>query len=253
MQLYSGFPVLDRSGAQQYGEWLQRAQRSGGFVLVDKPKGWTSFDVVRFLRRLWGIRKIGHAGTLDPLATGLLILGVNAATRHLSSLQALVKQYQTTIKLGAVTATDDAEAPEQPVGPVPDLTAADLEAVLERFRGTIEQVPPAYSALKYRGQRFYELARRGQLPPASARTVHIWRLELVELRLPFVRLSVACSAGTYIRALARDIGAALGCGAYVYELRRTAIGDFRCEAAWTPQELEQLHQEHTTHARILPT
>lgn len=244
MRLYEGMPILERSTAKEYPAWLRQAQQQGAFLLLDKPRGWTSFDAVAFLRRLLALRRIGHAGTLDPLATGLLILGVGRATRMLSHFQKLPKTYTTTLKLGAITETDDAEAPEQPICSSITIGEEEFRRILERFRGTLEQVPPRYSAVKYRGRRLYELSRAGITVMPQPRTVHIYQLELLRFDPPFVSLQVSCSAGTYIRALARDIGMAAGCGAYVLELRRLAIGPYHVENALTPEEFARLVSEH---------
>lgn len=206
-------------------------------MLLDKPRGWTSFEAVLFLRRLLQLRRIGHAGTLDPLATGLLILGIGQATKKLAFFQKLPKTYSTTLKLGAITETEDAEAPEQVLCPQITLSEAEFRLLLERFRGDIEQIPPRYAAIKYRGQRLYALSRSGVEVTPQPRRVHIAELELLDFSPPYARLRVVCSAGTYIRALVRDIGIAAGVGAYVVELRRLAIGPYTVEDAITPDEL----------------
>lgn len=249
MREHGGMPILDRESVPELAAWLYRAREHGAFLLVDKPRGWTSFAVVDFLRRLLGQRRIGHAGTLDPLATGLLIVGIGRATRLLPSFQQLPKTYVTTVKLGAVTETDDAEAPEQVICPELSITELDVRRTLERFRGTIEQIPPRYSAVKQGGRRLYELARAGVPVTPRPRTVFIAELELLRFAPPYAQLRVVCSAGTYIRALARDIGATLGCGAYVTELRRLAIGPYQVEHALTPDELSSLLHSH---ARLHP-
>ncbi|GBD07559.1 tRNA pseudouridine synthase B [bacterium HR21] len=231
-------PILERSSREAYPLWLRSAQSAGAFLLLDKPRGWTSFEAVAFVRRQLR-RRAGHAGTLDPLATGLLIVGIGTATKLLTDFQQLPKTYVTTLKLGAITETDDAEAPEQVLCPEVRVTEQELQQVLERFRGEISQTPPRYAAVKYRGKRLYELARAGVQFQPLPRRVTIFELELQGMELPYVQLRIVCSAGTYVRAIARDIGTALGCGAYVVELRRSAIGEYRVEEALTPEEFTQ--------------
>ena len=209
---------------------------SSGIVLVDKPQGWTSHQVVGRLRRLLGTRKVGHAGTLDPMATGLLIVGVNRATRLLGFLAGHDKTYQATIRLGQSSTTDDAEGELSSVVAAPGLSDAEIEAAIEALRGDIVQVPSSVSAIKVNGQRAYALVRGGQEVELKARPVTVSRFDLLERRdLPdgFCDLDVVvdCSSGTYIRALARDLGAALTVqglpvGGHLTALRRTRIGDF---------------------------
>lgn len=199
-----------------------------GVLVVAKPSGMTSHDVVARVRRLLGVRRVGHAGTLDPAATGVLVVGVGRATRLLGYLTGCDKEYETTIRLGATTTTDDADGQivsRQPVDAVPD-----LEEVLTRFVGEIEQRPPAVSAVKVAGRRAYARARAGEVVVLEPRIVRIHRIELRRTRrvddLLDVDLVVACSAGTYIRSLARDIGEALGVGGHVRRLHRTRVGTF---------------------------
>lgn len=250
MSRIEGLPFLRRSTLDQLPEWLSVARSVGAFILLDKPRYWSSFDTVRFLRRLLGLRRIGHAGTLDPLATGLLILGIGRATRLLPTFQRMPKTYVTRMKLGAITATDDAEAPEQPICSELTVTEAEFRQLLERFRGTIEQVPPQYSAVHHGGKRLYELARAGISVSPLPRTVHIAELELTRWEPPFAELFTVCSTGTYVRALVRDLGAAAGCGAYVVELRRLAIGPYHVDDAVSPDELSQAIAQQ--HARLHP-
>ncbi len=235
MKQHKGMPILERSCTEAFSEWVHSARTSGAFLLLDKPKGWTSFDAVAFVRARLR-RRTGHAGTLDPIATGLLILGLGAATKVLGDFQQLPKTYRATLKLGATTDTDDAEAPERIVCPEVTVTEEEIRRQLERFRGTLRQIPPRYAAIKHQGKRLYELARAGIAVQPPARTVTISQLELHSFTPPLLELSLVCSAGTYVRALARDLGEALGCGAYVLELRRCAIGPYRVEDALTPQE-----------------
>lgn len=215
---------------------------NSGILLVDKPQGITSHDVVARTRRLAGTRKVGHAGTLDPMATGLLVLGVNHATRLLHHLVGLDKEYLATIRLGWATTTDDAEG--EPLAPASaDLLGAALEAATDealeagtrRLTGVIEQVPSAVSAVKVAGKRAYQRVRDGEQVELAARTVTVAAFELLAVRrgagFVDVDVRVECSSGTYVRALARDLGADLGTGGHLTALRRTRVGAFRIDEA----------------------
>ncbi len=208
-----------------------------GLVVVDKAPGMTSHDVVARVRRLAGTRKVGHAGTLDPMATGVLVLGVDRATRLLGHLMLTEKAYDATIRLGAVTTTDDAEGEVVSTHAVDGVREDDVRAELARFVGDIDQVPTAVSAIKVDGQRAYARVRAGEQVELKARPVTIHELVVHEIALPDVRISVRCSSGTYIRAIARDLGAALGVGAHLSALRRTAVGSFDLSVAHTLEEL----------------
>lgn len=201
-----------------------------GVVLVDKPQGWTSHQVVGRLRRLCGTRKVGHAGTLDPMATGLLIVGVNRATRLLGHLAGEGKTYSATIRLGAVTTTDDAEGEVTSTTSAAGLDLGRVSAGMSALTGDIEQVPSSVSAIKVDGKRAYALARAGEQVELKARPVTVSRFEMVGQQVvgEFLDLDVEvdCSSGTYIRALARDLGADLGVGGHLTRLRRTRIGSF---------------------------
>lgn len=210
---------------------------ASGLVVVDKPDGITSHGVVGRVRRLAGTRKVGHAGTLDPMATGVLVLGVERATRLLGHLMLTEKAYDATILLGASTTTDDAEGE---VTLTHDISGIDEQAVrtaLAEFVGDIEQVPTAVSAIKVDGKRAYARVREGEQVELKARPVTIHELVVHEVDLPSVRISVRCSSGTYIRAIARDLGAALGVGGHLTQLRRTAVGPFDLSTARTLEEL----------------
>lgn len=217
--------------------WHAELQELGGIALIDKPVGPTSFNIVHQLRKLTGIKRVGHAGTLDPLASGLLIIAFGSSTKQLDQFQGLPKSYLFTLKLGATTSTDDAAAAEENIQDISHITLADIEKVISQFTGTICQLPPAYSAIKIEGQRAYDLARNGKMPQLQERPVMVYGLAIKALELPFVTLEVWCSKGTYVRSLARDIGAALGCGAYVTQLRRTAIGQYSVHDAFALHEL----------------
>ena len=203
-----------------------------GFLNIDKPAGMTSHDVVARIRRVARQRRTGHAGTLDPAATGVLVVALGAATRLIEYVQEhTTKRYRAVVCLGATTTTDDAEGAVLATAPVPPLDAQALDGVLEQLRGPIMQVPPMYAALHHEGQRLYELARAGAVVARPARPVTIERLELLDWSPPLLTLDVVCGKGTYIRALARDLGALLGCGAHLHALRRTAVGAFVIEEA----------------------
>jgi tRNA pseudouridine55 synthase len=204
---------------------------SSGFLLVDKPEGPTSFDVVAKLRRVTGIKKIGHAGTLDPLASGLLIVAVGReATRELSHFVGLPKRYEAVVRLGAESATDDREGPITPAS-TKEPKLADVNAALQEFIGAQEQTPPQFSAVKVDGQKAYNTARRGGNTELKPRKIEIYSLLLTDYSYPLLKLTVNCSTGTYIRSLARDLGKALGTGAYLDGLRRTAIGEYSVDTA----------------------
>lgn len=198
---------------------------STGLLIIDKPLGQTSHDVVQRVRRISGVRRVGHAGTLDPLATGVLLVCLGPATRLIEYLIGHDKTYETTIRLGQTTTTYDAEGDiilERPV----NVTHSQLLTTLSTFRGAIRQVVPAYSAVKREGRPLYEAARRGEAVDPPARDVVIHALDPLAFESPFVTLRVSCSSGTYIRSLAHDLGEVLGCGGHVAALRRTAVADF---------------------------
>jgi tRNA pseudouridine55 synthase len=208
-----------------------------GFLNIDKPAGMTSHDVVAHIRRAAQQKRVGHAGTLDPAATGVLVVALGNATRLIEYVQdSTSKRYLATVQLGATTTTDDAEGAVLATATVPPLDPTALEQALEPFRGEIMQVPPMYSALHHQGRRLHELAREGLVVERAARPVTIERLELLDWASPLLTLDIMCSKGTYIRSLAHDLGESLGCGAHLQALRRTAVGAFLIEHA-TPLEL----------------
>ena len=213
---------------------------AGEVLLLDKPLTWTSFDVVRKVKNTLRIRKIGHAGTLDPLATGLLILCTGKKTKEIDQIQAQEKEYTGTFRLGQTTPSFDLETAVDDTRPFAHLTDAEIRAAAQQFVGAIQQTPPLFSAVKIDGQRAYELARKGQDAEIKAKTVAIKTFELTRIALPDVDFRVSCSKGTYIRSLARDLGAALGCGAHLTKLVRTRIGGFRLEDALTLDAVQAL-------------
>lgn len=213
-----------------------------GALLLDKPLGLSSNTALQRAKRLLGAAKAGHAGTLDPLASGLLLVLLGEATKFAGPLLDADKEYVATLKLGERTTTGDAEGEVVEKKQV-EVREHALTQVLERFTGEIEQVPPMHSALKHKGTPLYRLARRGQQVAREARRVRISELQLMEFAQPSVRLRVVCSKGTYIRVLAEDIGEALGCGAHLTALRRTASGRFRVEDAVGLESLEQMSMQ----------
>jgi tRNA pseudouridine55 synthase len=216
-----------------------------GILLVDKPKGWTSFDVVNYVRRIVASAegkkpkhtKVGHTGTLDPLATGLLVLLIGKEyTRRATELTKLDKTYEVVMKLGEVSSTGDEEGEKRAVSDTTPTREAILEA-LDTFAGQIMQTPPAFSAMKVDGQRAYKLAREGKAVELEARPVIIYKNELTSYEYPYVRFTSDVGSGTYIRSLVEDVGKMLGVGAYMSDLRRTRVGQFRLDDALTKDDL----------------
>jgi tRNA pseudouridine55 synthase len=219
----------------------------GGLIIVDKPGGMTSHDVVARIRRLARTRRVGHAGTLDPMATGVLLVGVEKATRLLGYLALTEKQYDATIRLGRSTSTDDAEGEATGTAPAGGVSAAALARAVAGLTGEIWQVPPAVSAIKVGGQRAYRLTRAGAAPDLPPRPVTVYEFTVTAVRPATgadgefldVDATVRCSSGTYIRALARDLGAALGTGGHLTRLRRTRVGGYGLDAARTLEQLAE--------------
>jgi tRNA pseudouridine55 synthase len=210
-----------------------------GILHLDKPRGMTSHDVVAAVRRLVGIRAVGHTGTLDPDASGVLVLCLGGATKFARFFEALEKTYWTVLQLGLCTDTQDATGTVTHRGEVPALSHAQLRDVLARFQGPLQQIPPMYSAVKYHGQRLYRLARQGQTVTRQARDIFVRQLDLLEHRGTHMTLSITCSKGTYIRTLGEEIGLALGCGAYVLHLQRCRVGPFALASACSFDGLQQ--------------
>ena len=227
-----------------------------GFLLIDKPAGPTSHDVVDRVRRITGQRRVGHAGTLDPFATGLLIVGVErGATREMQKLSGLDKTYVATFVLGAMSDTDDKEGKIEKVGDASSLTSEQISEAMKPFVGEIDQIPPAYAAIKINGKKMYEAARAGKPIEAPPRHVRVDRFELLEYLPPArggnegggsiehdltrIRVVIDCSSGTYVRSLARDLGKSLGVGGYAEELRRTRIGVFETKESISLKDLNK--------------
>ena len=217
----------------------ESVRRGHGLLLLDKAIGATSQTAVSRVKWLLGARKAGHTGTLDPLATGLLPICVGEATKFSHLLLESEKSYEATIRLGITTTTGDLEGETISVSPV-DVDRPRVQEALARFVGEIDQVPPMFSAIKHQGRPLYKLARQGITVPRVPRRIHVRELALMELDGTTVRISVTCGKGTYVRVLAEDIGNALGCGASLAALRRTAVGSFRVSDAISLDELEQL-------------
>lgn len=209
---------------------------------IDKPLGWTSFDAVKRIRgavqRRLGVKKfkVGHAGTLDPLATGVLVVCTGRATRRIAELQEGLKEYMADLTLGATTPSFDLETEIDATYPFEHVTRESVERILPDFTGIVMQVPPVFSAVKVDGKRAYNFARKGKDVELKAKPLEIKELEILEFDPPLLRLRVLCSKGTYIRALARDIGNALGSGAHLSALRRTRVGDFTAANCWSLDE-----------------
>ncbi|MDP4509437.1 tRNA pseudouridine(55) synthase TruB [Nonomuraea turcica] len=215
-----------------------------GLIIVDKPADWTSHDVVAKMRRIAGTRRVGHAGTLDPMATGVLVIGVEKATRLLGHLMLTEKVYETTIRLGVSTNTDDAEGEVIAIASAAGVTAAEIHKGVAALTGEIMQIPPQVSAIKVNGQRAYKMARAGEAVELSARPVTVRGFDVLDIRVHDdvvdVDAVVTCSSGTYIRSLARDLGASLGVGGHLTRLRRTRVGPYDLSLA---RSIEQLAEE----------
>lgn len=220
-------------------EFSKTAFEEGQVLLIDKPLQWTSFDAVRKIRNLIRIKKVGHAGTLDPLATGLLIVCTGKFTKRINEYMAQEKEYTGHFTLGATTPTYDLESEPGDIKSIDGITNEAIHAATAAFTGEILQVPPAHSAIKVDGKRVYELARQGKEVKLDPRKITIHLFEITAINLPEVTFRVVCSTGTYIRSLANDFGAALGCGAYLSSLRRTRIGTFPVDDAMSITGFEE--------------
>lgn len=210
-----------------------------GIVPVLKPKGPTSHDIVAEVRRAVGARRVGHAGTLDPLASGVLVIGIGSATKRLNDEMLKEKEYEAVIKLGATSTTDDEEGDKTAVAVDAVPTEDAVRAVLKEFIGEISQVPPQFSAIKIKGKPAYQTARAGGAVPLEARPVRIFDIELLSYTWPYLAIRVRTGPGVYIRSLARDIGSRLGCGGYIEELVRTRVGDFHITDAIPAADIKE--------------
>jgi tRNA pseudouridine55 synthase len=226
--------------------------QTGGIFVVDKPTGLSSAGLVAAVKRALGVRKAGHAGTLDPLATGVMICCVNQATKLARFFLGGGKRYEATLFLGVETDTQDATGSETATCEVPDFSEAEIGAALAHFEGDIEQAPPVYSALKHRGVPLYRLARRGKPVQKPPRQVHISAIRLLSVALPEIRFEVTCSAGTYVRTLCADIGGRLGCGGHLKQLRRTAACGYDIDEAVSLETLKQMAGAGKAFERMIP-
>ena len=213
---------------------------AAGVLLVDKPQGITSHDVVAKMRRVFKMKKIGHAGTLDPMATGLLLILVGKATKASQYLMSMDKEYTGTVRLGEVTDSQDADGEIVMTKAVPDLAESDIAKEMKSFMGDQYQTPPMFSAKKINGQKLYNLARQGKEVAREPRVIHVSRFDLTEYNLPEFSFIVRSSKGAYIRTLAHDLGDRLGCGGHLSALRRTAVGQFRVEDSATVEAIEAM-------------
>jgi tRNA pseudouridine55 synthase len=242
-------------------QWLQekpganhpvRKTRLSGIVVVDKPKDISSARVVADVKHLLDARKVGHAGTLDPFAEGVLVCCINDATRLARFLLAGNKAYEATLKLGIETDTQDLTGTVTASHPVGDWPDDKIKSTVKKFEGRIEQRPPVFSALKHRGTPLYKLARRGKPVQKPARQVHIAKIDILEIKLPLVRFEVSCSAGTYIRTLCADLGKQLGCGGHLQALRRTASSGFKIQQAIPLRHLAERIQAGENSRLVIP-
>ena len=229
--------------------WLHAGQKdtldleAGEIILVNKPLDWTSFDVVARLRSLYSIKKIGHAGTLDPKATGLLIICTGKMTKSIVQFSDMEKEYKAILKLGSTTKSFDSETEVIETKEINAVTSLKIESLFTSYIGEQKQIPPMYSAVKINGRRLYKSARKGREVEREARDITIHEFEMTSFNLPYVGFRVVCSKGTYIRSLANDCGIKLGCGAYLTELTRTRIGPFKIEEAYTLETIHHLEQK----------
>jgi len=236
--------IIDKASTEDYS-YLQTIPDSGIALLIDKPINWTSFDVIAKLRNILNFRKIGHCGTLDPLATGLLILAVGKMTKKIYLFQDLDKVYSGSIKIGCTTKTYDSEGDEENSQDISMISEEDILNASKKFIGEISQKPPIYSAIKVAGQRLYKLARKGENIEIPIRKVNVVRFEITKIELPEIHFVIECSKGTYIRSIANDFGQELGTGAYLKALRREKIGHYDVANALTIEDIIKIKQSQT--------
>ena len=213
--------------------------KEGEIILVDKPAGWTSFKVIRKIRNVIEVKKVGHAGTLDPMATGLLIIATGKKTKSIDEYQALAKTYTGTITLGKTSSSMDTETEIISERPFDHITEEEIYKVRDEFLGVIKQIPPMYSAIKHKGKSLYHLARKGIVVERFEREITIYDFLITNINLPNIDFEINCSKGTYIRVIANDFGEKLGCGGLLSSLRRTKIGDYSVDEALTIEEFHQ--------------
>ena len=217
--------------------------QTGETILIDKPLNWTSFKVIHNIRKVINVKKVGHAGTLDPKATGLLIVCTGKKTKEISKYQELSKVYTGVITLGQRTSTMDSEGEIIEEREIPEGVEDIMNRVKDSFVGEIEQIPPMYSAINFGGKKLYELARKGRTVVREPRKVTVTSFNISKLELPEVHFEIECSKGTYIRVIAEDFGNALGCGGYLSSLRRTAIGSYNVNDALEPKEFREIFEK----------
>ncbi|MCX6155877.1 MAG: tRNA pseudouridine(55) synthase TruB [Candidatus Kapabacteria bacterium] len=235
----SSFGILDKFSINNLDSWLQTSLANGGIALIDKEKSWTSFDACAKLKGITRIPKVGHAGTLDPLATGLLIICFGKATKSISIFQDYKKSYFARIKLGATTRTLDAELEEENICDISNLKEEEIYQFEKKYRGEMSQMPPIFSSKKINGKRLYKYARNNEEVQPKPSIINIYDLSIKKIELPFVDVEIECSKGTYVRSIARDIGIDLGVGAYLADLRRTAIGEYKADNAIKISEIQE--------------
>lgn len=235
--------IIDKYYTGNLRELFAEATSNEIFLLVNKPKDWTSFDVVAKIRNTIRVKKIGHAGTLDPLASGLLIMAIGKATKKIDSMQAIDKNYIATIKLGATTKTFDLESDEENPIDASNVNKSDIENVLKDLRGVIRQTPPLYSAKKIKGQRMYVYARKNEEVEIPEIEITVNNIEILEYENTMLKLDINCSKGTYIRTIANDIGQKLGVGGYLSDLVRDSIGEYKLENALELDDFLRIFRE----------
>lgn len=235
--------IIDKYYTGNLRELFAEATSNEIFLLVNKPKDWTSFDVVAKIRNTIRVKKIGHAGTLDPLASGLLIMAIGKATKKIDSMQAIDKNYIATIKLGATTKTFDLESDEENPIDASNVNKSDIENVLKDLRGVIRQTPPLYSAKKIKGQRMYVYARKNEEVEIPEIEITVNNIEILEYENTMLKLDINCSKGTYIRTIANDIGQKLGVGGYLSDLVRDSIGEYKLENALELDDFLRIYRD----------
>lgn len=233
--------ILNKQNINQYDHWFSNLKENGGLILIDKEEGLTSFQIIKKIKYLFKNFKVGHSGTLDPLASGLLIIAIGKSTKQLDLLQTQDKQYEGILKLGATTASFDRETPEIEHKSIENIQENDVLQLVHKFNGTIEQVPPIFSALKFDGKRAYKLARNQNDVKLEPRKVIISNFQILEIDFPYVKFIIDVSKGFYVRSFARDVGIVLNCPSYLYALKRTRIGEFFLKDAISFEDIQKIN------------
>lgn len=236
--------TLIQSNSNYFTEWKEKLLSEGGILLINKDEGWTSFDIIRKIKYLFKIKKVGHAGTLDPLATGLMIVAIGKATKMLNYLQDVDKQYMGFIKLGATTDSFDRETEETDHSDITNLQEIDIYNNIKNFLGEIEQFPPVHSAVKFDGKRAYEYARKKIDIPLEPRKVTVSNFEILSLDLPYIEFKIDVSKGFYVRSFAFDFGKKIEIPSYLYSLKRTRVGEFYLNDALKIEIIEEFLKEN---------